>query len=511
MNGTLIIRVIKRGTGPHLANIEQTDKSSNLVSTPITSYYCHSSPTIPLQKIVVKGTREKPTLECLYQNSRGTYCVYIGARKTTNYQREKEKDCALLLTGSSPVHRFEKVLSVERYLSIALLIIQAEDPCNLINTNIRPPDLNLPVGARPDLNLPVRARPVLNYSIQTGEEFALEFMRERVNPRQHIVPNSSSEPNSATLYMDVKGTLGIFHAEKVYGQPFQSVNQTSSERKSSHGFHSHTSSRASGSSSPMLKLLCSFGGKILPRPSDGKLRYVGGETRIFRISKDISWEDLVQKTWIIYNQPHTIKYQLPDEDLDSLVSVSCDEDLQNMMEECNVLKDGGAQKLRMFLISNDDLNDSQLGFENPEGDSEIQYVVAVNGMDFGSRRNSIAMENSSGNNLEELLGLRVERETGQIAVGLAVAGSAHPEVGMPSVNQSSQMMLPTSSHAFESNPRGNQVQTMNHGQPELHQSHTFHRIESFQDADYKNNIPQSVPTQYNYGSHPSIMCQLLKT
>lgn len=409
-----------------------------------------------------------------------------------------------------------------------------QDPCNSINTNIRPPELNLPVGARPDLNLPVgtRTRPVLNYSIQTGEEFALEFMRERVNPRQHILPNSANESNSATVYMDVKGTLGIFHTgsdsgldtstiptaekrrdpesnastlteEKVYGQPFHSVNQTSSERKSSHGFHSHTASKASGSSSTMLKLLCSFGGKILPRPKDGELRYVGGDTRIVRISKYISWEEFVHKTWIIYNQPHTIKYQLPGEDVDALVSVSCDEDLQNMMEECNVLEDGGAQKLRIFLISNDDLNDSQLDLENAESESELQYVVAINGMDFGSRRNSIAIENTSGNNLEELLSLSVEQATGHIAVGLAVAGSVHPEVGIPSLNKSSQMMLPTSSPAFEYNPRGYQVQTMNYGQPELHQLHTFQQKDSFPDLDFKNNVPPSVPVQYNFGSHPS--------
>ncbi|KAJ0918189.1 hypothetical protein HanRHA438_Chr05g0214861 [Helianthus annuus] len=29
-----------------------------------------------------------------------------------------------------------------------------------------------------------------------------------------------------------------------------------------------------------VKFLCSYGGKILPRPSDGVLRYVGGDTRI---------------------------------------------------------------------------------------------------------------------------------------------------------------------------------------------------------------------------------------
>ncbi|CAA6668612.1 unnamed protein product [Spirodela intermedia] len=120
-------------------------------------------------------------------------------------------------------------------------------------------------------------------------------------------------------------------------------------------------------------------------PSDGKLRYVGGQTRMIRINKDISWQEFVQKISVIYTQAHTIKYQLPGEDLDALVSVSCDEDLQNMMEEYSVLDGGeGSQKLRIFLFSPGDFDDSQFGLGSMEGDSEIQYVVAVNGMDLGS-------------------------------------------------------------------------------------------------------------------------------
>lgn len=72
-------------------------------------------------------------------------------------------------------------------------------------------------------------------------------------------------------------------------------------------------------------------------------------------------------------------------DLDALVSVSSDEDLQNMVEECNVLGDGeGLKKLRIFLFSMDDLDDTHFGLANPSGDSEVQYVVAINGMSFGS-------------------------------------------------------------------------------------------------------------------------------
>ncbi|KAL0352671.1 UNVERIFIED_CONTAM: putative serine/threonine-protein kinase DDB [Sesamum angustifolium] len=321
-----------------------------------------------------------------------------------------------------------------------------------------------------EVNITVGARPVLNYSIQTGEEFALEFMWERVNPRQqHYIPNSSLGANSET-------TSGDLH-EKSIREPLQSIIRASSNNKSVHRLHSHSSLGSCGGPSKLLKLLCSFGCKILPRPSDRKLRYVGGETRILRISKDISWDELKQKTSAIYNEPHSIKYQLPGEDLDALVSVSSDEDLQNMMEEYNVLDDGGSQKLRMFLISNDDLDDSQLGLEDLEGDSDIQYVVAVNGMDFGSRRNSIGLDSHLGNNLDELLGLNVERRSGQIAASLPSGGTAHQEVASTLPNQSSQIEIPSSSRAFEANSLGYQVQTISE-QPEWHSSHQLQKLVS---------------------------------
>ncbi|KAK9267395.1 hypothetical protein L1049_009820 [Liquidambar formosana] len=399
------------------------------------------------------------------------------------------------------------------------------DPSSSINTNMRPPDFNVPVGARP----------VLNFSIQTGEEFALEFMRERVNPRQHFIPNASGDPNSATGYMDLKGILGISHTgsesgsdismltsaekgrvqeyerkdssvneDKGYFDTARSVPRVSSRNDSSRGLHGYASSGASESSSGKLKFLCSFGGKILPRPSDGKLRYVGGETRIIRISKDISWQELMQKTLTIYNQAHTIKYQLPGEDLDALVSVSCDEDLQNMMEECSVLGDGGSQKLRMFLFSSSDLDDAQFGLGSMEGDSEIQYVVAVNGMDLGSRKDSIGLASTSGNNLDELLSLNVEKETGRVVADSAGATAAPLIVNVPPPTmQSSQPVLPSSSSTYDSNSQPYQGEKMFHGEAGQRPLSAFHHMESFHGIDGKNIVPSSVPFQYGYGSHPS--------
>ncbi|KAL0699491.1 hypothetical protein Bca4012_055613 [Brassica carinata] len=100
-----------------------------------------------------------------------------------------------------------------------------------------------------------------------------------------------------------------------------------------------------------VKFLCSFGGKIMPRSSDEKLKYVGGETHIVSIRKNLSWEELKKKTSAICQQLHSIKYQLPGDELDSLISVSTDEDLQNMMEEYNGLeRPEGSQRPRLFLI-----------------------------------------------------------------------------------------------------------------------------------------------------------------
>ncbi|XP_044495606.1 uncharacterized protein LOC123218297 isoform X3 [Mangifera indica] len=401
------------------------------------------------------------------------------------------------------------------------------DPSSNINTNIRPPDHTLSVGARP---------PVLNYSIQTGEEFSLEFMRERVIPRQHIVPNAYGDFNNPPVSMGLLGMLGISHtgpesgsdvtmlntAETSHGQEFgrkgssahedrgyydsvHSVSHTLSRNEVSQGVHGYTSSGGADCSSTKVKFLCSFGGKILPRPIDGKLRYVGGETRIIRLSKDISWQELMQKALAIYSETHTLKYQLPGEDLDALVSVSCDEDLLNMMEEFNVLENRGQQKPRMFLFSSRDLEDAQFGLENMEVDSEIQYVVAVNGMDLGSRKSSIALASTSQNNLDELLGLNVERETGRAAAELAGASTTTLTLSVPaSTIQSSQPGLVSSSSAYQLNSQPYQGLKMHHGEASQHISSTLHSTESFPLIDVKGSTLLSAPLQYDYGSNLAI-------
>ncbi|CAK8561321.1 unnamed protein product [Lathyrus sativus] len=290
-------------------------------------------------------------------------------------------------------------------------------------------------------------KPVLNYSIQTGEEFALEFMRDRLNlksPAFTNLPHSNSTTN---------GILGITHAGFGNGSAEFNSQTTWLRGSAPKTFLNQETAQfgsyaASNTSSRMIKCLCSFGGRILPRPSDGKLRYVGGQTRILRLRKDISWPDLRRRTLLIYNLLHVLKYQLPGEDLDALVSVSSDEDLQNMMEEYNLIEDREPpQKLRIFLFSITDLEDAQFTLSSIGDDSEVQYVVAVNGMDLGSRNTSTPLGVSTSNNdIHTFNRKTIERDTSNVSVESIGAKTAPltNKSDTPLPTQSSQQGLPTS-------------------------------------------------------------------
>ncbi|XP_009796802.1 uncharacterized protein LOC107821193 [Nicotiana tabacum] len=108
-----------------------------------------------------------------------------------------------------------------------------------------------------------------------------------------------------------------------------------------------------------LRLMCSYGGHIIPRPHDKSLCYVGGETRIFAVDRNTSLADLsvkLSKT-LLGGHPFCLKYQLQNEDLDSLISVTSDEDLENMIDEydrmnmnMNNSSSSKVARLRLFLF-----------------------------------------------------------------------------------------------------------------------------------------------------------------
>ncbi|CAH8361002.1 unnamed protein product [Eruca vesicaria subsp. sativa] len=96
-----------------------------------------------------------------------------------------------------------------------------------------------------------------------------------------------------------------------------------------------------------IKFLCSYGGKILPRYPDGKLRYNGGHTRVLAVPRSVSFSELASKMAEMCGSTVTIRCQLPTEDLDALVSITCDEDLANLIEEYDLVS--SSMKIRVFL------------------------------------------------------------------------------------------------------------------------------------------------------------------
>ncbi|MED6172630.1 hypothetical protein PIB30_051807 [Stylosanthes scabra] len=107
------------------------------------------------------------------------------------------------------------------------------------------------------------------------------------------------------------------------------------------------------------KFICSYGGKIQRDTHDHtKLSYVGGHTKILYIQRTmITFPTMLAKLAALFNAADgdvSFKYQLPGEDFDSLISVTDDNDLENMMIEYDQLRHTSATpaRLRLFLFPN---------------------------------------------------------------------------------------------------------------------------------------------------------------
>ncbi|XWS62403.1 hypothetical protein CRYUN_Cryun06bG0007800 [Craigia yunnanensis] len=129
-----------------------------------------------------------------------------------------------------------------------------------------------------------------------------------------------------------------------------------------------------------VKFLCSYGGKILPRPGDANLKYVGGETRVVAVPRDIKFSELMKKLNTMVGGDMILKYQVIPEELDALVTVKCDEDLKNMVDEYHRLESEGTPKLRAFLFpSSPIVIENQMNHVDPYA-IEQRYIEAVNGI-----------------------------------------------------------------------------------------------------------------------------------
>ncbi|KAL9256615.1 PAL OF QUIRKY-like protein [Drosera capensis] len=108
--------------------------------------------------------------------------------------------------------------------------------------------------------------------------------------------------------------------------------------------------------SAKLRLMVSYGGHIVPRPHDKSLCYIGGDTRIVVVPRHLlPLPDLISRLSNNINTNNigsfVVKYQLPNEDLDSLITVSTDDDLENLIDEYDRLVAASKpSRLRLFLF-----------------------------------------------------------------------------------------------------------------------------------------------------------------
>ena len=115
----------------------------------------------------------------------------------------------------------------------------------------------------------------------------------------------------------------------------------------------------------------------MPRPSHGKLRYVGGITRTISVNKNLDYRELVMKTLTVWNQPHTIKYQLPHEDLDALISVCSNDDFHHFIEEYHEIENGSL-RLCVFLVPlNERASPSSYDSVSQTSNSDYEYVISA--------------------------------------------------------------------------------------------------------------------------------------
>lgn len=161
--------------------------------------------------------------------------------------------------------------------------------------------------------------------------------------------------------------------------------------------------------------MCSYGGKILPRPHDNQLAYVAGETKILSVDRNIRFSSLLAKLSSLSDSDVCFKYQLPGEDLDALISVTNDEDLEHMMLEYDRLYRGPAKpaRLRLFLFPLTTPATSTFGSTDSKTESQW-FVDALNSVQLQNldvnSPTAVSSAPATANNPDFLFGL----EKGQV-------------------------------------------------------------------------------------------------
>ncbi|KAL8091583.1 hypothetical protein AgCh_033999 [Apium graveolens] len=111
------------------------------------------------------------------------------------------------------------------------------------------------------------------------------------------------------------------------------------------------------SSTATIKFLYSYNGRIIPRPTDGLLRYSGGFTRVLSVDSSVSLAELMVKFGELCGSSMSLKIKLPYEDLDLLVTITNDEELSCAINEYALVSKatGKDMKIRAILFPHQSL------------------------------------------------------------------------------------------------------------------------------------------------------------
>ncbi|CAN1141681.1 hypothetical protein LINPERPRIM_LOCUS25629 [Linum perenne] len=177
-----------------------------------------------------------------------------------------------------------------------------------------------------------------------------------------------------------------------------------------------------------VKFMCSYGGKIHPRPHDNQLSYIGGDTKILSVDRNSKFSSLVSKLSALSGDADlTFKYQLPGEDLDALISVTNDDDLEHMMHEYDRQSRASAKpaRMRLFLFPANPSPPPSFGSDGGKSDG---FVEALNSVPVQGNPKPPAAAAVGQSNVDFLFGL----QKGVVVPGPAVKPRDFPDVNLGS-------------------------------------------------------------------------------
>lgn len=196
----------------------------------------------------------------------------------------------------------------------------------------------------------------------------------------------------------------------------------------SHVHHSHIANQHE----KKVRLMCSYGGKFVPRPHDKSLCYVGGDTRLIVFRRHTSFRELcllISSTLFLHDRNFILKYLIPGQELENLISIVSDEDLHLLIQEYDLVMSSMStlkpSRLRMFLFFCDAEAEADISIYDAK--KETWFVDAINDSSILSRlvlQNVSAVDcsekpggtppNESANNLETLDVIENNKENGNL-------------------------------------------------------------------------------------------------